>query len=251
MKPPSASTLPKIILKPGEENRLLAGHPWIFSNEIARGELNLEPGSLCCVENSLGENLGVGFYHPHSLIAIRVLAKGVDCLPSDFFLIKIKEALQFRQNLFTGERSFRLCFGESDGLPGLILDEYEDYVVGQILSVGIERFWDQIQSVLVDILAPKGIFLRNDNEMRRLEGLSLESRVAYGSIPERVQISEEGVQYIVPLMGGQKTGFYFDQRENRIFLRPYFNKRKVLDLHCYVGAFALNAAKFGAEEVWG
>lgn len=246
----ATETLPPIVLKPREDQRLLQGHLWVFSNEIGSASRHIEPGSLCLVRNASGDALGVGFYNPRSLIAVRMLALGETALPEDFFKEKVSRTLDYRRQLYPQENSFRLCFGESDGLPGLIVDKYEDILVGQVLSAGIEGHWDKIQQALVEQLSPSGILLKNDHELRRLEGLAQEIRVAYGQVPERVKIKEGDLEFWVALRQAQKTGFYFDQRESRFFLRPFFKNRKVLDLYCYTGAFALHAAKSGAAQVW-
>lgn len=239
-----------VILKPGEEDRLRRGHPWIYSNEIGRVEGPGEPGSLARLISSSGEVLGLGHYNPRSKIAFRFLDKDGP-IDLDFFLSRLREALEKRQKLFPGEDSYRLCFGESDGLPGLVLDRYEKYLSAQILSAGMERSWPLIEKALLELVQPEGILLRNDNDLRKLEGLEPEVRTAYGSVPEKVQIREWELSFWVPLKTGQKTGFYFDQRQNRDFLSPYFKGLRVLDLYCYLGAFSLKAAKCGARLVMG
>ncbi|MBI4051601.1 MAG: hypothetical protein HY400_03760, partial [Elusimicrobia bacterium] len=194
-------TLPQITLKPREEKRVLGGHLWVFSNEIQSilPQRDLELGSLCVVKASAGQNLGVGFYNPKSLIAVRILERGAEHLPSDFFRRKLSEAMQYRRQICPGEEFFRLCFGESDGLPGLVIDKYGEFLVVQILSAGIEKCWDQIQSDLIQLLSPRGIWLKNDHDMRLLEGLPSEVRVSHGEIPERVKVTEDGLEFWVSL----------------------------------------------------
>jgi 23S rRNA (cytosine1962-C5)-methyltransferase len=238
-------------LKPGQEDRLLSGHLWLFSNEIAKVEGEAAPGSLAEVFTAGGESLGVGFYHPNSLIALRMLSDRVEPIDASFFQTRLAAALAYRERVCPGETSYRLCFGESDALPGLVADRYSDCVVLQVFSAGMEARLPEIGTALETLLSPRGIFLKNDHRLRQLEGLPGECRLLAGSVPERVPISEGGLRFVVPVGAGQKTGHYFDQRENRAYLRPFFAGRTVLDLYCYTGAFAVNAAKFGAKAVLG
>ena len=238
-------------LKAREENRLLAGHAWIFSNEIDTVEGDVEPGALASAVTSRGAPLGVGFYHPNSLIAWRLLSRQVEPVDEAFFKERLARAIEARERAYPGETSYRLCFGESDGLPGLVVDRYADVLVCQVLSAGIEKRLDLVAQALEELVKPRGIFLKNDHPARGLEGLPIETRVLRGEVPPRVTIEEAGLRYVTPVTEGQKTGFYFDQRDNRARLVPYFRGRQVLDLYCYTGAFALNAAKHGATKVLG
>ena len=238
-------------LKAREENRLLAGHAWIFSNEIDTVEGDVEPGALAAAVTSRGAPLGVGFYHPNSLIAWRLLSRQVEPVDEAFFKERLARAIEARERAYPGETSYRLCFGESDGLPGLVVDRYADVLVCQVLSAGIEKRLDLVAQALEELVKPRGIFLKNDHPARGLEGLPIETRVLRGEVPPRVTIEEAGLRYVTPVTEGQKTGFYFDQRDNRARLVPYFRGRQVLDLYCYTGAFALNAAKHGATKVLG
>ncbi|MDE2039486.1 MAG: class I SAM-dependent rRNA methyltransferase [Elusimicrobia bacterium] len=250
---PAAAAGPLTVrLKPAQERRVLAGHAWVFSNEIASVEGEGEPGALARVLAADGTLVGAAFYNPRSLIACRMLALGEMVEPdAAFFHSRLSKALAFRQRLKPGGTAYRLCFGESDGLPGLVVDRYDSVLVAQVLSAGIERRLEALSAALQELLKPEAIFLKNDHRARALEGLPAETRVLFGRMPERVEIEEGGLRFVVPLAAGQKTGFYFDQAENRLFLRPYFEGRIVLDLYCYTGAFALNAAKSGAKAVLG
>ena len=238
-------------LKAREEDRLLAGHAWVFSNEIEKVEGEAEAGALAAAVTAGGAPLGVGFYHPNSLIAWRLLSRRVEPVDAAFFKERLGRALAVRERLYPGEKSYRLCFGESDGLPGLVVDRYADVLVCQVLSAGIERRLDLVAQALTELLQPAGIFLKNDHPARGLEGLPIECRVLQGEVPPRVTIEEAGLRFVTPVTEGQKTGFYFDQRDNRARLAPYFQGRQVLDLYCYTGAFALNAARHGAKRVLG
>jgi 23S rRNA (cytosine1962-C5)-methyltransferase len=246
-------TFVRVILNPSQEKRLLAGHNWVFSNEIkqvVKGP-DVKPGDLAIIVTSTGHELGLAFYHPHSLIAARMLTRSPkEPIDVEFFKSRLATALAYREKVCPGENSYRLCFGESDGLPGLVIDRYGPILVLQVLSAGIERRMDMLKQAIDELLKPKGIYLKNDHRTRSLEGLPLECRVLSGTVPETVAISESGLRFAAALGEGQKTGHYFDQRDNRTFLKPYFAGRSVLDLYCYTGGFAMTAATSGAKRVF-
>ena len=238
-----------IQLKAKEERRLKAGHWWVFSNEIDGLDTSLEPGTLVRVLASDGTQVGIGTFNPHSLIAVRLLQKGPEELSEDFVFEKLDEAYTRRKEI--GVRKYgRMCYGEGDNLPGLVVDRYGDVLVVDILTAGMELLKPQITKALKKIFKPQGIYYKNDSAFRALEGLTNTPEII-GEVPETVEIEENGVKYIVPLRGGQKTGFYFDQRENRAFLKPYFKDKLVLDLYSYIGSFGITAALAGAAQVWG
>lgn len=246
-------TLARVILHPSQEKRLLAGHNWVFSNEIkeVRAEGEPKPGDLAVIVTSTGHELGLCFYHPNSLIAGRMLTRSPkDVIDAEFFRKRLADAMAYREKVCPGENAYRLCFGESDGIPGLVVDRYGAILVLQVLSAGVERRLDMIAAALEDLLKPKGIYLKNDHRTRALEGLPLECRTLSGAVPEKTPIVEGGLRFVAAIGEGQKTGHYFDQRDNRAFLRPYFAGRNVLDLYCYTGGFAINAAKGGAKSVF-
>ncbi len=236
-------------LKPGGERRLLAGHPWVFSNEIAQGAGRA--GDVLEAVSATGRSLGFGSYNPHSLIAWRLISRRPVAVDAVFFRARLSTALSLRERIYPGETSYRLCFGESDGLPGLVVDRYGDVISVEILSAAMERRVSEIGEALAELLRPRCIFLKNDHRARVLEGLPTESRVLFGEVPQEMEIREGDLRFLVNIAGGQKTGCYFDQRENRAFLRPYFKDRVVLDLYCYTGAFSLHAARAGARRVLG
>ena len=239
----------EIKLKAKEERRLKAGHWWVFSNEIDGLDTSVEPGTLVRVLSADGVQVGIGTFNPHSLIAVRLLQKGEGDLPPDFIFEKLDEAYTRRKEI--GVRKYgRMCYGEGDNLPGLVVDRYGDILVVDILTAGMELLKPQITKALQKIFKPTGIYYKNDSAFRALEGLTNTPEII-GEVPETVEIEENGVKYIVPLRGGQKTGFYFDQRENRAFLKPYFKDKLVLDLYSYIGSFGLTAALAGAAQVWG
>ena len=239
----------EIKLKAKEERRLKAGHWWVFSNEIDGLDTSVEPGTLVRVLDSNGVQVGIGTFNPHSLIAVRLVQKGEGDLPKDFIFEKLDEAYSRRKEI--GVRKYgRMCYGEGDNLPGLVVDRYGDILVVDVLTAGMELLKPQITKAFQKIFKPTGIYYKNDSAFRALEGLTNTPEMI-GEVPETVEIEENGVKYIVPIRGGQKTGFYFDQRENRAFLKPYFKDKLVLDLYSYIGSFGLTAALSGAAQVWG
>ncbi|MFA6583257.1 MAG: class I SAM-dependent methyltransferase, partial [Elusimicrobiaceae bacterium] len=241
--------LVEVQLRSGEEDRILGGHCWIFSNELERIDRNAEPGILCKVLNSSGRDMGTGYFNPHSLIAVRLLTRPGEALEDDFLASKLRAAYDYRVNL--GYKKFcRVCYGEADGLPGLVVDRYGDYLVISIHSAGMERMKDDIVKALKKIYKPKGMYFNNESSFRELEGLLTLSKKE-GDLPETIVVEQGNVKYEIPFVSGQKTGFYYDQRDNRDFLAPYFEGRNVLDLYSYVGGFAIKAAKSGADKVWG
>ena len=239
----------QVKLKAKEERRLKAGHWWVFSNEIDGLDTSIEPGTLVRVLSSDGAQVGIGTFNPHSLIAVRLLQKGEADLPEDFIFEKLDEAYTRRKEI--GVRKYgRMCYGEGDNLPGLVIDRYGDILVVDVLTAGMELLKPQITKALKKIFKPTGIYYKNDSAFRALEGLTNTPEII-GEVPETVEIEENGIKYIVPIRGGQKTGFYFDQRENRAFLKPYFKDKLVLDLYSYIGSFGITAALAGATQVWG
>ncbi len=239
-----------LTLRSGAVKRRAHGHLWVFSNELEVVDTTIPPGTICGLVYPTGKPAGVGFFNPKSLIALRLLAQNTLDLPKDFLKDRLAAALDYREALGVS-RACRVCFGESDGLPGLVVDRYGDAVVVEILSAGMELLKDEITAAITDLMRPRGIFYKNTHQFRELEGLRSYEETAFGVMPEKVKITENGLDYWVPMAGGQKTGWYFDQRENREALVPFFKGRKVMDLHTYLGAFAITAAKAGAETVWG
>lgn len=242
-------TILKLTLRPREENRLLAGHPWVFSNELKEVPKTAEPGCPAFVETSSGRKLGFGFFNPRSLIAFRLLAREPVALDADFFHSRLEDALALRERALPGSRWYRLCFGESDRLPGLVVDRYGEHLALQFLAAGMDRRRAEIVAALERLLSPKSIFARNDHPARRLEGLKTEDEALLGEPPETAEAEEGGLRFKFSLRHGQKSGFFFDQRENRALTAGHCRGKMVLDLHCYVGAFALAAARAGAAKV--
>lgn len=239
----------EIKLKAKEEHRINKGHYWIFSNELEKVDTSIEPGSIVRVLDGKGQTMGTAFFNPHSLISARFIVKGEEPLHKDFIFEHIDNAYSYRKQ-FNIRRFGRMVYGEADALPGLVVDRYGDYLVIDVLTAGMELLKDKIIEAVTKIFKPKGILFKNDSSFRTLEGLGLAPQTV-GEVPQEVEIEENGVKYIVALTGGQKTGFYFDQRDNREFMKPYFKDKIVMDLYSYTGSFGITAALNGAAAVWG
>ncbi|HEY4113387.1 MAG TPA: class I SAM-dependent rRNA methyltransferase [Rhizomicrobium sp.] len=242
---------PTIRIKGREGRRALAGAPWIFSNEIqmeARTKA-LAPGTLVNVVRNDGRDLGTGYFNPKSLIAVRLLDRVPDAEIGDaFFASHFARALARRAALFD-EHYYRLVHAEGDGLPGLTVDRFGDVCVVQVTTAGMEGVIEPMLAALDEVIAPKQVILRNDTPSRTLEGLDLYVRAARGEMPERVAVRENDATYFADPASGQKTGWYYDQRDNRAFIATLANGRTALDCYCYTGGFALLAAQHGASAV--
>ncbi len=238
-------------LKRHDGRRVLQGHPWIFSNELAQRPRGIEPGELVEVRNPQGHFLGIGYYNPHSLIAVRLLTRTHQPIDETFFIQRIRQADDLRKRLFKEERSYRVVFSEADGLPGLLVDRYEDNLVLQVTTAGMERWISTICEALIELFHPKTIVARNDTAIRELEGLKLEKRVLYGKIESPTVITKNSLEFELDLLEGQKTGFYLDQSENYPRLQDLAAGGTVLDCFCYAGGWALHAARYGAKQVVG
>lgn len=241
----------RVVLKRGEERRIRAGHCWVFSNEIDNLSEEFLPGETVDISTSGGRFVGRGYINPHSLIAARIMTRAQEDLDFAFFKKRIEGALAYRRTLYPGDRTYRVVYGESDGLPGLIVDKYEDYLALQTPTQGMNRHLDLVVEVLAELLSPKGIVLRNDSSAAELEGVPPERRVVQGEIPELVRIDQDGALFDIDLLAGQKTGFYLDQRDNRRRLKELVDELEVLDCFCYTGAWSLYAARYGARRAIG
>lgn len=236
----------RVLLK--RSSRILSGHLWIFSNEIVGTPKRFEPGEIVEVSDRAGHILGTGYINPHSLIAIRLLSDETERIDKDFLRKRIRKALDYRKRLYPDSDSFRIVYSEGDLLPGLIVDKYSDVIVLQILTAGMERLKDIIVDILDELFHPVSIILRNDSPFRRLEGLALEKGIIKGEVTG-VVIKEAELSFYVDTLSGQKTGFFLDQRENRIAFSKLINKGKGLDLFCYSGAWAIHMAACDADVV--
>lgn len=234
----------KVILR--RTSRILAGHLWIFSNELLTSPKNYEPGSLVEVYDNKGNFIGIGYINPNSLISIRLLTREREIINPDFFRKRIINAINYRKRFLTEDSSFRVIYSEGDFLPGLIVDKYAWCIVIQFLTLGMEKMEEMVVSVLDEIFSPHVIVIRNDSHSRILEGLSLEKKIVKGNLENLPIINEGDVLIEVDPISGQKTGFFLDQRENRIALSSYIKEGSGLDLFCYSGAWGLQLTKNGA-----
>ena len=233
----------KVFLKKNEERRLLAGHAWVYANEVARIEGKDKNGSLAAVYANDGRFIGRGYINHLSKILVRIFLRS-EAEEEDAALEKrIRAAFALRETLFGAETDcYRCIFAEADDLPALIVDRYGDYLVAEFLSLGMDHRREKIADILEKVCAPKGICLRGDAPVRRKEGLPLENRALRGEIPERILVRENGLVMEVDVLRGQKTGYFLDQKENRLAVRRYCRGARVLDCFCNSGGFSLNAA---------
>ncbi len=218
-------------------NRRHFNHPWIFSNEIIKTE-GVVPGEVVKVEEKR-RIIGSGFYNPHSLIAIRLFSEKEENFTAELIAERLKKAQTLRQDM---GNSFRLVYSESDGLPGLIIDKYNNIFVVEINCLGVDQLKERVYKVLIDLYNPDGIYEKADENLRKLEGLEPVNKIIYGKIPEYVEIEQDGFKYLVDVINGHKTGFFFDQRENRKKIAEIAHG-DTLDCFCYTGGFSLYAAK--------
>ena len=238
-----------IRLAKNQDRRLRSGHPWVFSNEIAEVEGSPQAGAEVIVEDHRGVPVGVGLYNPHSLIAVRLYSRRVRSVDEALFRDRLARALALRQRILPVETTYRLVHGEGDFLPGLVVDRYGDYLGVQSLTAGIEARLDTILGVLKETLRPRGIVCRRDASSRTLEGLSRMDPLVVGEVPDRIDAPYEGLVLTVDLRNGQKTGEFLDQRDNRKRVAQEAHGKRVLDLYCHTGLFALQCAAAGARSV--
>lgn len=254
----SSSTLPELRLRRGEDRRLRAGHLWVFSNEIDTAATPLagfEPGTQVRIVTDRDQVLGVGYLNPSTLIAARILARDSEShIDRRWIASRLRQALALRESVYPSPH-YRWVFGESDSLPGLVLDRYGDLVVGQIATLGMEHLRAEIEAAIREVLSPAALLWKNDSGARKLEGLPEIVDTAWGVIPDETVVLESlldgsALSFTVALAGGQKTGWFFDQTFNRSvlprFLRP---GARVLDVCSYAGGWATTAAACGAREV--
>ena len=238
-----------VYLRRGREQRVLGGHPWIFRSDIER-EDGAADGLPVRVLTSAGRFLAMAMYNPRSQISLRILSRRDEPIDGAFIRGRVRRALDYRRR-FADLGSCRLIFAESDGLPAVIADKFGDVIVVQILCLGMERFKADIVDALAQELSPRGVYERNDVPVRELEGLSQQTGLLWGEVPDRVEMQENGVRFLVDVKEGQKTGFFLDQKENRAAIAPFVPGMRVLDCFTHTGSFALHAARYGAAEVTG
>jgi len=244
----------QVSIKRGREKRIKGFHPWIYKHEILSYSRRPKPGELCVVRDYRGAFLAKGYVNPDSYIAIRILTfKKDEEIDEEFFVRRISEALSYRREIVPKDSTaFRLVHSEADYLPGLIADYYDGYLVVQITTLGMELLKEKLVRALAQVVKPKGIYEKSTVPTRELEGLPLVEQPLYGEVPERVIILENGIKFAVQIVGGQKTGYFLDQRENKLLFAREFVKEgdRVLDAFCHLGGFGIHAAVIGkAEEV--
>ncbi|AKG35756.1 class I SAM-dependent rRNA methyltransferase [Paenibacillus durus] len=277
-----------VILQRSRKKRLEAGHPWIYGNEVETVEGNPAQGGLVDVLSHQRKYLATGYYNPASQIRIRVVSHSpLAEMDTAFFADRFTRCLRHRERFLAGENAYRLVYGEADFLPGLIVDRFGDVLVVQLLTLGMDKRRAEIVEALVQVLKPKGIYERSDVGVRELEGLEQKTGVLYGECPRHVTVTENGLKLIVDIEQGQKTGYFFDQRENRASIAPlmtgwgarsgialqevagedsltrkvpvnrsgkevtfpYWDGATVLECFSHTGSFTLNACKYGAKKV--
>ena len=247
-----AAELPELRLKPREDKRIAAGHLWIFSNEVdtARTPLTgFTPGAHCRVIGDRERFLGYAYVNPHALICARILGRDPEYPPGKSLLVhRLQVAFALRQRLYK-DPYYRLAYGESDGLPGLVLDRYGDVIVGQVGTAGMEALKPAIAAAVQKVVDPATMIWKNDSAAREVEGLGSYVETAFGEAVERIEVVENAVRFEVPVGAGQKTGWFYDQAANRRALLKYVKGARVLDVFSYLGAWGLGALRGGAESV--
>ena len=243
----------EIKLKKGKEKAVLQRHPWVFSGAVDKIKGKADNGDVVKVIDNSGDFLAYGYFNDQSRVAVRLIEWNEETqIDEDWYEQKINQAVAARADLLKAEdtNALRLIFSEADFLPGLIVDKYADFLSVQILSTGIEKAKDIIIDKLCKALNPTGIFDRSDATARTHEGITAENGLLWGEAPaEFIAVKENGITYHINIAEGQKSGFYCDQRDNRLLLAAYAKGKSVLDCFSYSGGFSLNAMQNGAREV--
>ncbi|APU32338.1 SAM-dependent methyltransferase [Ectopseudomonas alcaliphila JAB1] len=247
------SSLPSLRLKANADRRLRAGHLWVYSNEIDVAATPLHgfaAGDQAVLEAAGGKPLGIVAMSPNNLICARLLSRDIKhVLDKSLLVHRLNVCLSLRERLFD-KPCYRLVYGDSDLLPGLVVDRFFDILVVQLASATMEAHKDDVLAALIQVCKPSGILLKNDSSARDAEGLERYVATAYGEVPEWVALEENGVKFEAPVIEGQKTGWFYDHRMNRARLAPYVKGKRVLDLFSYIGGWGVQAAAFGASEVF-
>ncbi|MGF1639814.1 MAG: class I SAM-dependent rRNA methyltransferase [Rhodospirillales bacterium] len=247
------TSAPRVFLDKSRDRRVAEGHPWAYSNEVRMDAETraLPAGTIATLHRVDGKPLGVGAFNPHALVAFRLFDRDPRTVIDEGFLSRrLQRALALRERLFDGP-FYRLAHAEADGLPGLIVDRFADVVVLQVNIAGMEALTPAVLAAVGEVLAPRAVVLRNDSRMRALEGLGNEVRIAAGALEGAIEVREGGLVFAVDPLTGQKTGWYYDQRENRAFCASLGAGGRTLDVYCHSGGFAVAAARHGATEVVG
>lgn len=281
-------TMGIVYLHKKRKKRLEEGHPWVYRSEIERVEGEPKPGGLVAVHRHDGRYLATGYYNPASQLTVRIASyEPLSAMTHEWFVERLRRAKEHRERFVPEARSYRLVYGEADFLPGLIVDKFEEILVVQLLTLGMEAAREAIVSALVEVMQPSGIYERSDVSVRELEGLEQRKGVLYGDCPRHIVIRENGLLLEVDILEGQKTGYFFDQRENRAAIAPlmlgwgkrsgirtidkladdgtlrrvpvnksgqevtfpYWDGATVLECFSHTGSFTLNACQYGAKKV--
>ena len=243
-------SLPTVILKPGEADRIIAGHPWVYHGEILRVTQPPADGGLVQVKDHRQRLIGTGFFNSKSKIVVRVLSPDRVEVDERFFEERIRAALAVRQKHLPGATSFRVVNAESDFLSGLIVDKYQDALVVQVSSLGMDLRKTQIVAVLQKIFSPRAILERSDMASRKFEGLAEANGVLAGELSGPVSVNLNGLKFETDLVGGHKTGLYLDQQANYQAVSQFAKDARVLDCFSFLGGFGLHAARAGAAHVY-
>ena len=240
----------RVVLRRGKEKHLRRGHPWVFRDVVEQVSGDPGIGDVVSVATAEGEVLGQGLFHPESWIQVRILTREPDADVEELLRQRVRDAVAQRDRWFGPESAARLLFSESDGVPGTVVDRYGDVLAWSTICAGIERRRDSLLDVLEECCRPAAIVQRDDQWLRAKDGLQEQRGVLRGSLPEVVEIQEEGLHFRVDVLRGPKTGFFLDQRFHRARARIYAREQRVLDVFCADGGFGLHAAAAGAREVW-
>ena len=238
-----------VTLKSNIRKKVEKGHPGVYDNEIDKIEGTYENWDIVNVLNPKGKFIGRGYINNNSVIRIRIMTRNPkENIDREFFERRIKRAWEYRKKL-VDTSSCRVIYGEADEIPGIIVDKFNDYLSIQTLTFGIEKYKDMIVDILKEVINPIGIYERNDNNVRVLEGLEEKKGIIYGDFDPKTIINENGIKMLVDIENGQKTGYFLDQRENRLAIKDIVKDSSVLDCFCHTGSFAMHAAYFGAKNV--
>ncbi len=229
--------------------RAAAGHPWVYGNEIRAPLAELTAGELVTLTGRDGAVLGTGYANPHSLITVRILDRESGSIDAGFFAQRLEKAAALRHRVRPGARCYRLCYGEGDDLPGLVVDRYEDVFVVASHTAGMDKLLPLAVEALVRAFAPRGVLVKSDSSDRKLEGVEPVIEVVHGEVPSELEVEIEGARFVLHLAAGQKTGFFVDQADNRTWLAAHAKDARVLDVFSYVGAWGIRAARAGATRV--
>jgi len=245
------TAIAKVIIRKGAHHRIENGHPWVYQTEVDNIEGEFEPGDIVDVHNSRLRFIGRGYINPRSQIIVRILTREQETIDREFFKRRIEAAWRYRQRFLSEPDYCRLIFGEADFLPALIVDKFGPIFVIQTLALGIDVYKDMIVSLLDELFTPDGIYERNDVPVRELEGMDQRKGYLKGEFSTTIQVRENGIPFWADIENGQKTGFFYDQRENRRLLKYFAQGAEVLDCFCHTGSFSVHAALYGAKSVTG